>query len=109
MILKSIIPRSPLADSRRGLYCRGMTETETTQGMALPADIAALTFEEAMSELEKLVRQLEDGRAKLDEAIGAYERGALLRRHCEAKLREAEARIEKIAVTDDGAIDAIPF
>ncbi|MDD2325068.1 MAG: exodeoxyribonuclease VII small subunit [Alphaproteobacteria bacterium] len=86
-----------------------MTETEKTECAALPADIAALTFEEAMGELEKLVRQLEDGRAKLDEAIGAYERGALLRRHCDAKLREAEARIEKIAMGDDGSVAAVPF
>ena len=86
-----------------------MTETEKTTGAALPPDIMALTFEEAMGELEKLVRTLEDGRAKLDEAIGAYERGALLRRHCEAKLREAEARIEKIAVAEDGSLASIPF
>jgi exodeoxyribonuclease VII small subunit len=76
---------------------------------ALPPEIAALSFEAAMDELEKLVRQLEDGRAKLDDAIGAYERGALLKRHCEAKLREAQARIEKIAVQDDGSLQAIPF
>jgi len=75
----------------------------------LPPDIAKLSFEEAMTELEKLVRQLEDGKAKLDDAIGAYERGALLKRHCEAKLREAEARIEKITVTDTGAVQATPF
>ncbi|MDX2027381.1 MAG: exodeoxyribonuclease VII small subunit [Alphaproteobacteria bacterium] len=70
----------------------------------LPADIAKLGFEDALGELEKLVRQLEDGKAKLDDAIGAYERGALLRRHCEAKLREAQSRIEKIAVSADGKI-----
>ncbi len=50
-----------------------------------------------MIELEKLVRQLEDGKAKLDDAIKAYERGSLLKQHCETKLREARARIEKIA------------
>lgn len=70
----------------------------------LPADIAKLGFEEALAELEKLVRQLEDGKAKLDDAIGAYERGAHLRRHCEAKLREAQSRIEKIAVGADGKV-----
>ncbi len=87
-----------------------MTKTENTAAQApLPADIAKLSFEEAMAELEKLVRQLEDGRAKLDDAIGAYERGALLKRHCEAKLREAEARIEKITVSESGAIQTAPF
>ncbi len=74
-----------------------------------PADIAKLGFEEALSELEKLVRQLEDGKAKLDDAIGAYERGAWLRSHCEAKLREAQSRIEKITIGSDGKVGTTPF
>ncbi len=74
----------------------------TKNSNALPPDIAALSFEEAMAELEKLVRRLEDGSAKLDDAIGAYERGALLKLHCEAKLREAEARIQKITLDGEG-------
>jgi exodeoxyribonuclease VII small subunit len=82
-----------------------MTKTATP----LPADIAALSFEDALVELEKLVRQLEDGKAKLDDAIGAYERGALLKRHCESKLREAQAKIEKITVGSDGSISTAPF
>lgn len=70
---------------------------ETKKNAApLPADIAKMSFEEALVELEKLVKQLEDGKAKLDDAIGAYERGALLKRHCETKLREAQTRIEQI-------------
>lgn len=75
-----------------------MTKNETP----LPSDVAKLSFEEAMAELEKLVRRLEDGQAKLEDAIGAYERGALLKRHCEAKLREAEARIQKITISAEG-------
>lgn len=74
----------------------------------LPPEVAKLSFEEAMTELEKLVRQLEDGRAKLEDAIGAYERGALLRRHCEAKLREAEARIQQISIGADGQPSLAP-
>jgi exodeoxyribonuclease VII small subunit len=81
-----------------------MTKEPDPKTLPLPPDIAKLSFEDAMTELEKLVRQLEDGRAKLDDAIGAYERGALLKRHCEAKLREAQARIEKIAVQDNGSV-----
>ncbi|MBV8060403.1 MAG: exodeoxyribonuclease VII small subunit [Alphaproteobacteria bacterium] len=76
---------------------------------ALPADIAKLSFEEAMTELEKLVRQLEDGKAKLDDAITAYERGALLKRHCEAKLRDAQAKIEQISLSADGNVTTTPF
>jgi exodeoxyribonuclease VII small subunit len=75
----------------------------------LPPDIAKLSFEDALTELEKLVKQLEDGRAKLDDAIGAYERGAMLKRHCETKLREAQAKIEQIAVGSDGKISTTPF
>jgi exodeoxyribonuclease VII small subunit len=77
--------------------------------LSIPADIAALSFEDALAELEKLVKQLEDGKAKLDESIKAYERGALLKRHCEAKLREAQAKIEQIAVNADGTISAKSF
>jgi len=55
---------------------------------SFPSDIAKLSFEVALSELEKIVRTLEEGDGKLDESIKAYERGALLKRHCEAKLQE---------------------
>jgi exodeoxyribonuclease VII small subunit len=75
----------------------------------IPADIAALGFEEALSELEKLVKQLEDGKAKLDDAIKAYERGAMLKRHCESKLREAQAKIEQITVSAEGVVSSKPF
>lgn len=72
-------------------------------------DIAALSFEAALAELEQLVKQLEDGKAKLDDAIGAYERGSLLRRHCESKLRDAQLKIEQITQAADGAVAAKPF
>jgi exodeoxyribonuclease VII small subunit len=65
-------------------------------------EIVGLSFEEALAELEQIVRRLEGGNGKLDEAIGSYERGALLKRHCEAKLREAQARVDKIVVGADG-------
>jgi exodeoxyribonuclease VII small subunit len=70
----------------------------------LPDDIAALSFEDALAELERIVRGLEGGQQKLEDAIGAYERGALLRRHCEAKLAEAEARVQAIGVAADGSL-----
>jgi exodeoxyribonuclease VII small subunit len=71
-------------------------------------EIASLSFEEALAELEQIVRRLETGSAKLDEAIGAYERGALLKRHCEGKLREAQSRVEKIVLNADGSVGAEP-
>ncbi len=60
-------------------------------------DVAALSFEDALSELERIVKGLEGGQQKLDDAIGAYERGTLLRRHCEAKLAEAESRCRRLS------------
>ncbi len=75
----------------------------------LPKDIAALGFEEALAQLETIVRQLEGGQGKLEDAITAYERGALLRRHCENRLREAESRIEKIAIAADGQLTTQPL
>lgn len=74
----------------------------------IPAAIAKLSFEDAMAELEKLVHQLEDGQAKLEDAIGAYERGSLLKRHCADKLREAEMRIEKITMNENGNAQTSP-
>jgi exodeoxyribonuclease VII small subunit len=70
----------------------------------LPADIATLSFEDALGELERIVKGLESGSQKLEEAITAYERGAALRRHCEDKLRTVEARVAAIVDTPDGPV-----
>lgn len=59
-------------------------------------DVSALSFEQAMKELEDIVRRLESGQVKLDEAVSAYERGAALKAHCESKLAEAKTKVEKI-------------
>ena len=59
-------------------------------------DVSALSFEQAMKELEDIVRRLESGQVKLDEAVSAYERGAALKAHCEGKLAEARTKVEKI-------------
>jgi exodeoxyribonuclease VII small subunit len=64
-------------------------------------DVAKLTFEDAIGELETIVRRLEGGRATLDDSIRAYERGAQLKQHCEVKLAAAKARIDALA--GDGA------
>ena len=73
-----------------------------------PPEIAAMSFEAALAELEQIVRQLEEGKASLDEAISAYERGAALKQHCEAKLRDAQAKVDKISLDPDGAVTAAP-
>jgi exodeoxyribonuclease VII small subunit len=65
-------------------------------------DIAGLSFEAALAELEKIVAELESGRAELERSIQVYERGAALKAHCEAKLKEAQLRVEKILVGPGG-------
>jgi exodeoxyribonuclease VII small subunit len=72
------------------------------QNPKTPPEIAKLNFEDALKELEEIVKRLETGNAKLDDALASYERGALLKRHCEAKLREAQARVDKIVLGADG-------
>jgi exodeoxyribonuclease VII small subunit len=74
----------------------------------VPSDIAKLSFEEALQELEQIVKRLEGGTGKLDDAIQSYERGTLLKRHCEAKLREAQARVDKIVIAPDGSVTTEP-
>jgi exodeoxyribonuclease VII small subunit len=75
---------------------------------AVPPDIAAMSFEDALAELEQIVRRLEGGQVKLDEAILSYERGAQLKRHCESKLNEAQQRVERIVIGPNGAVTAEP-
>ncbi|MFP1643763.1 exodeoxyribonuclease VII small subunit [Pontitalea aquivivens] len=65
-------------------------------------DIAAMTFEEAMNELEAVVGQLERGEVPLDRSIALYERGAALKAHCASLLRDAEERVEKITLGENG-------
>jgi exodeoxyribonuclease VII small subunit len=68
-----------------------------------PEDVAGLSFEAALAELEGIVKSLEGGQQKLSDAIAAYERGSALRRHCEAKLAEAEAKVQAIVAADGKA------
>ncbi len=74
--------------------------------MAAPAsnkDIPKLSFEDALEELERIVQQLESGDVALEDSILIYERGEALKQHCEAKLKAAETKVEKIIVGSDGA------
>lgn len=69
--------------------------------IALP-DVKKMSFEQALGELEKIVAELEGGRAPLQDSIAIYERGEALKKHCETLLKAAEARIEKITLDRDG-------
>ncbi|MHA1157750.1 MAG: exodeoxyribonuclease VII small subunit [Alphaproteobacteria bacterium] len=69
---------------------------------AKPTPVAELSFEDALKELEQIVSDLERGEVALAESVTIYERGAALKAHCDALLRQAEARVEKIRLAEDG-------
>lgn len=68
----------------------------------LTAEIAKMSFEQALEELEKIVGGLEAGNVPLDQSITQYERGEALRTHCQKLLSSAEAKVEKIKLGGDG-------
>ena len=72
------------------------------------SNLEDLSFEDALTELEEIVRQLEQGRGTLDNSISAYERGTLLKKHCEDKLNTARMRVEEITVGSEGEIRTEP-
>ncbi|MDD3836477.1 MAG: exodeoxyribonuclease VII small subunit [Phenylobacterium sp.] len=65
-------------------------------------DIESLSFEQALAELEGIVAKLESGQAPLEQSIQMYERGALLKAHCEKRLEAARLRVEKIVMGQGG-------
>ncbi len=79
--------------------------------MSEPAPgISEMSFEDALRALEDVVRKLEGGEVPLDDSISLYERGEALRKHCQARLDAAQARIEKIVAGPGGeARGAQPF
>lgn len=66
------------------------------------ADIKDMSFERALKELEQIVGRLERGDVELEESIAIYERGEALKAHCDALLKKAEARVEKLTLDKDG-------
>lgn len=61
-----------------------------------------MSFEDALTELEGIVRAMETGQTKLDESINAYERGVALKKHCEKRLNDARLKIKKISMDSNG-------
>lgn len=80
-----------------------MTDSKKTE---IDKTVAAMSFEQSLKELEQIVQDLERGQLDLDAAIKAYERGTMLKSHCESKLKEAQLRVDKITVGQDGKIGA---
>ncbi|HAH09965.1 MAG TPA: exodeoxyribonuclease VII small subunit [Alphaproteobacteria bacterium] len=71
--------------------------------------IESLSFEAALKELEEIVGRLERGQVELEDSIRIYERGTALKAHCEAKLRNAEARVQKLLLGPNGPAGAEPL
>ena len=84
---------------------------DPASGTGSPADLAGISFEDALRELETIVASLERGDVSLDDAITAFERGTALKAHCQARLEEARMKVEQIRVPAEGRAPdtATPF
>ncbi len=72
-------------------------------------DIANLSFEEALAKLENIVRELESGRIKLDDAVSAYEQAVALKKLCSDQLAAAALKVEKIEIGKDNSLSTVPL
>ena len=72
-------------------------------------DISNLSFEEALTKLENIVRELESGRTKLDDAVSAYEKAVALKKLCQDKLAAAALKVEKIEISKEGTMSTTPL
>ncbi len=70
--------------------------------------VSKMSFEEALAELETIVRQLEQGDVELEQSIAIYERGAALKKHCQARLDAADLKVKQIIQGEDGAVATEP-
>lgn len=72
-------------------------------------EIKDISFEDALLQLENIVRELEAGRIKLDDAVSAYEKAVALKQFCENKLKAAQLKIEKLQLSPDGELQTVPL
>lgn len=72
-------------------------------------DLSNLSFEDALAQLENIVRELESGRIKLDDAVKAYEKAMALKKLCSDKLAAATLKVEKIELNKDGSLSTTPL
>ncbi len=86
-----------------------MTEVAEGAGadVAVPAEVAALAFDDALAALQRIVALLEGGGQPLEEALALYERGVAVQRHCERLLADAELRVRRLVERGGGALDAV--
>ena len=85
-----------------------MPDVPSAAAASTASDVAGLSFEQALAELEKIVSELESGQAPLERSIEMYERGATLKAHCEKRLEAARLRVEKIVMGPQGAVGVEP-
>lgn len=83
--------------------------TNKEKTVDIPDDIKSMDFEEALGALEDIVRNLESGQVSLEKSIDIYTRGTQLRAHCDEKLKDATARIEKITKSGNGTLSTSPL
>ena len=81
---------------------------DTDDATQIPEEVKAMTFEAALEALEEIVQKLDSGQVSLEDSIDIYTRGTQLKRHCEAKLRSAKERVDKIVVGSGGAVGVEP-
>ena len=81
-----------------------MTEENTNS-----EDLSKLSFEDVLAQLENIVRELESGRIKLDDAVNAYEKAMALKKLCSEKLAAATLKVEKIELNKDGSLGTAPL
>lgn len=72
-------------------------------------DFKKLSFEDALNKLETIVRELESGKIKLDDAVEIYEKATALKKFCEQKLKDAQLKIEKINTSATGEVSSEPL
>ncbi len=72
-------------------------------------NVEKLSFEDALVQLENIVRDLEGGKIKLDDAVEAYEKAIALKKFCEEKLKAAQLKIEKIETDVNGNLEIKPL
>jgi len=72
-------------------------------------DIASLSFEQALKELEVIVRKLEAGQGELESSIADYTRGTALKEHCQKQLENARMKVEKIMQDAGGKVTTASF
>jgi exodeoxyribonuclease VII small subunit len=71
------------------------------------SEVNELSFEAALSQLEKIVAELESGQAPLEKSLSLYEEGARLKALCEARLESARLQVEKISLSKTGAVEGV--